>query len=77
VEKEKLLRVKKLLRAWVRAVSEAEVAEARAYCATPAARARAAYEARRAERRAADIAAVLRTRYNIDPYEKLRCGEIK
>ena len=67
----------KLLRQWIRAISEAQCAEARAYCASPGARAHALWQARRAERRAVEIASVLQTRYNIDPYEKLRRGEIK
>jgi len=69
--------MEKLLRAWARSIAEAECAEARAYCATPNARARALYQSRQAERRAAQIARVLQTRYNIDPYEKLRRGEIR
>jgi hypothetical protein len=69
--------IQELLSAWLRAIAEAECAEARSSFATPGARARAAYEARRAERRAADIAAVLRARYNVDPWEELRRGGIK
>ena len=69
--------MQKLLQAWISAIAEAEVAEVRAYCATPAARARALHQARCAERRAAQIARVLQTRYGVDPVEMLRRGEIK
>jgi len=69
--------MQKLLQAWARAIAEAEVAEARAYCATPNARARALYQARVAERRAARVAHLLLTRYGVDPIEMLRRGEIK
>jgi protein tyrosine phosphatase (PTP) superfamily phosphohydrolase (DUF442 family) len=69
--------MQKLLQAWVRAIAEAECAEARAYCATPGARARAAYEARQAERRAARLEQAIRRRYGVDPVEMLRNGEIK
>ena len=69
--------MEKLLRARARSIAEAECAEARAYCATPNARARALYQSRQAERRAAKIASILQTRYGIDPYAALRNGEIK
>jgi len=69
--------MRELLQAWIHAVAEAEVAEARAYCATPNARARALYQARVAERRAARLAQLLQTRYGVDPVEMLRRGEIK
>ena len=69
--------MEKLLQAWSKAVSEAHFHEATAFCATPAARNRALFFARKAERRAAEIAKVLRKRYNVDPYAALRNGEIK
>jgi hypothetical protein len=69
--------MEKLLRAWARSIAEAECAEARAYCATPGARARALHQARVAERRAARLAQLLQTRYGVDPHEALRRGEIK
>ena len=69
--------MEKLLRAWIKAVAEAECAEMRSYCATPAARARALWEARQAERRATRLATILRSKYGIDPVESLRRGEIK
>jgi len=69
--------MRELLQAWARAIAEAEVAEARAYCATPNARARALYQARQAERRATRLARILRAKYNIDPFEMLRKGLIK
>ena len=69
--------MEKLLQAWSKAVSEAHFHEATAFCATPAARARALHFARRAERRAARLAEVLRKRYGINPYEALARGEIK
>jgi cystathionine beta-lyase/cystathionine gamma-synthase len=69
--------VEKLLEQWFRAHTEAQYAEATAYCAARGARARALHQARLAERRAAKIARVLQTRYGVDPVEKLRNGEIK
>ena len=69
--------MEKLLQAWSKAVSEAHFHEATAFCATPNARARALYQSRQAERRAAQIARVLQTRYGVDPVEMLRRGEIK
>jgi protein tyrosine phosphatase (PTP) superfamily phosphohydrolase (DUF442 family) len=69
--------MEKLLRAWARSIAEAECAKARAYCATPGARARALYQARQAERRAARLAQILQTRYGVDPYAALARGEIK
>jgi len=74
---EKLLPQEELLKQWIRAISEARCAEACAYCASHGARARALWQARRAERRAVEIASVLQTRYNIDPYAALARGEIK
>ncbi len=69
--------MQKLLQAWMSAIAEMECAEARAFCASPGARARALWEARRAERQAMRLARVLQTRYGINPEEKLRNGEIK
>jgi protein tyrosine phosphatase (PTP) superfamily phosphohydrolase (DUF442 family) len=69
--------MQKFLQEWARAVAEAECASARAFCATPGARARALWEARQAERRAARLARVLQTRYGVDPHEMLRQGLIK
>ena len=69
--------MEKLLQEWSRATAETQFAEAMAFCATPAARSRALYKARQAERRAAKIASILQARYGIDPAEKLRNGEIK
>ena len=69
--------MEKLLQAWSKAVSEAHFHEATAFCATPAARNRALFFARKAERRAARLAEVLRKRYNVDPYTALRNGLIK
>ena len=66
-----------LLKAWTRAIAEQEFHEACAFCATPAARNRALFFARKAERRAAEIAQVLRKRYNVDPYAAVARGEIK
>jgi hypothetical protein len=54
-----------------------QCASARAYCATPNARARAAYKARQAERRAVELEQILRSRYGVDPFEMLRNGEIE
>jgi hypothetical protein len=69
--------MEKLLEQWFRAHTEAQYAEAIAYCAPHGARARALHQARCAERRAAKIARVLQTRFGVDPAEKLRNGEIK
>jgi len=69
--------MQKLLKQWLNAVASAEVYTAQAFCATPAARARALHYARRAERRATEIARILRNKYGVDPNELLRRGEIK
>ena len=69
--------MQELLKAWTRAIAEQEFHEACAFCATPAARNRALFFARKAERRAAKIAETLRKRYNVDPYAALARGEIK
>jgi len=69
--------MRELLQAWIHAVAEAEVAEAMAFCATPAARNRALFFARKAERRAAAIARTLKQKYGVDPETALAHGEIK
>jgi hypothetical protein len=69
--------VEKLLREWMRAVAEAHFHEATAFCAPRGARQRALYEARIAEQRAARLAKLIERRYNIDPHEAIRNGEIK
>ena len=69
--------MEKLLQEWSRATAEAQFAEAKAFCATPAARNRALFFARKAEKRAAQIARILRNKYGIDPETALARGEIK
>ena len=69
--------MQELLKAWTRAIAEQEFHEACAFCATPAARNRALFFARKAEKRAAQIARILRNKYGIDPETALARGEIK
>jgi hypothetical protein len=69
--------VEKLLKQWLRAVAAENFHEARAFCAPNGLRRQALHEARMARQQAQRLARTIRRRYAIDPYEKLRNGEIK
>ena len=69
--------VEKLLKEWSRAIAEQHFHEASAFCAPRGLRRAALHRARMAAQRAQRLEKILRTRYNVDPYELLRRGEIK
>jgi len=69
--------VEKLINEWARAAAAAEFYEATAFCAPRGARRAALHKARMAEQKAAKLERIIRRRYNIDPHEALRNGEIK
>jgi len=69
--------MEKLLRAWARAVCEAQFHEATSFCAPRGIRRAALHRARMAEQRAAKLERIIRRRYDINPHELLRNGLIK
>jgi hypothetical protein len=69
--------MQKLLQAWAKAVAEEQFHTAAAFCAPRGTRRAELHRARMAAQRAQKLEKIIRHRYNIDPFEKLRNGEIK